>query len=296
MPELVARVDQRVVGVAALAEHLGDALLLQAVGHEHRSSHRRGSPTRLMVISRSSVISCIAYFGPSRPRPLSFTPLNGNQIDAAAGRLVDVHDADVNPARRGQRRGDVAREDAGGKAELRGVDLRRSHRRACRTESPTPPARRSPRTGRACRVARRRGSSASAARRARCPPLTMRAPCATASLDPCLGARGFALADHRADGGLRVARVADLQRSRWPRRTCPETARATRRCTNSRCVEVHAWPARRKAEFAIRGAARSRSASSQTIVAAMLPSSSAIGRSPTSRCSCLPTAVLPVKV
>jgi hypothetical protein len=38
--ELVTGIDQRVVGVAALSEHFRHALLLEAVGHEHRSSHK----------------------------------------------------------------------------------------------------------------------------------------------------------------------------------------------------------------------------------------------------------------
>ena len=37
--QLVTRVDQRVVGVAALAKYLGHAFLLKAAGHEHRSGH-----------------------------------------------------------------------------------------------------------------------------------------------------------------------------------------------------------------------------------------------------------------
>ena len=57
---------------------------------------------------------------------------------------------------------------------------------------------------------------------------------------------------------------------------------------------MQTWPARRNPAATQRGAARSRSASSQTIVAEMLPSSRAIGRRPTERCSSRPTAVLPV--
>ena len=39
MTALVAGVDQRVVGVTALAEYLRHALLLEAAGDEHRSGH-----------------------------------------------------------------------------------------------------------------------------------------------------------------------------------------------------------------------------------------------------------------
>ena len=64
--------------------------------------------------------------------------------------------------------------------------------------------------------------------------------------------------------------------------------------TNSRWSEVQTWPARRNPAATHRGAARSRSASSHTIVAEMLPSSRVIGRRPTERCNSRPTAVLPV--
>ena len=121
--ELVAGVDQRVVGVSALAEDLRHALLLQAVGHEHRSSHLDRSPHKLIVISRSSVISCIAYFGPSRPNPLSLTPLNGIR----STRLLDDSLMWTTPTwmrRAAVRRGiDVAGKDAGREAEFGRVDL-----------------------------------------------------------------------------------------------------------------------------------------------------------------------------
>ena len=236
---------------------------------------------RLIVISRSSVISCIAYFGPSRPRPLSFTPANGIR----STRLLDDSLMCTTPTwmRRAavKRRGDVAREDAGGEPELGRVDLRRSPRRACRTESPRRPARRSLRTARASsRVTSIRMVGISSAPR-RVPPATSRAPPATASLHPLLGARRLGFADHRTDARSRDR--ADRRPSACAVAAASfsqERRRAPRRCTNSRCVDVHAWPARRNAEFATRGAARSRSPSSQTMVAAMLPSSSAIGRRP----------------
>src|SRR5207237_6437536 len=85
-PESLTRVDQRVVCMAALAEHFRDAFLFQAFGDEHRSSHGGRSPyDRLSVTSRSSVISCMAYFGPSRPMPLCLTPANGIR----SARLLD---------------------------------------------------------------------------------------------------------------------------------------------------------------------------------------------------------------
>src|SRR5437899_5033474 len=43
-PETVTRVDQRIVGVAALAEHFRDAFLLQAFGDVHRSGHTSDAP------------------------------------------------------------------------------------------------------------------------------------------------------------------------------------------------------------------------------------------------------------
>jgi len=43
-PQLVARVNQRVIRVAALAEYLFDTFLSQAFGDEHRSGHAQGSP------------------------------------------------------------------------------------------------------------------------------------------------------------------------------------------------------------------------------------------------------------
>src|SRR5205085_8940007 len=83
----LARVDQRVVGVAALAEHLLDALRLQALGDVHRARQALGARgalcghrsvhQRVSVTRRSSVISRIAYLGPSAPTPLSLTPANG---------------------------------------------------------------------------------------------------------------------------------------------------------------------------------------------------------------------------
>ena len=65
-------------------------------------------------------------------------------------------------------------------------------------------------------------------------------------------------------------------------------------CTNSRCVDVHICPARRKAEATERAAARSRSPSSHTMVGEMLPSSRATGRKPTRAWSQAPMRVLPV--
>jgi hypothetical protein len=42
--QLVTRVDQRVVRVAALAEHLLDTFLSETFGDEHGSGHAQGSP------------------------------------------------------------------------------------------------------------------------------------------------------------------------------------------------------------------------------------------------------------
>ena len=50
--------------------------------------------------------------------------------------------------------------------------------------------------------------------------------------------------------------------------------------TNSICTEVQTCPALRKAALAILGTARSMSASAQTMVLAMLPSSSWVLRNP----------------
>src|SRR4249919_3056881 len=43
-PETVTRIDQRIVGVAALAEYFRDAFLLQAFGDVHRSGHQSDTP------------------------------------------------------------------------------------------------------------------------------------------------------------------------------------------------------------------------------------------------------------
>ena len=117
-------------------------------------------------------------------------------------------------------------------------------------ESPTPRARRSPRTGsfmsrrdvdedRRLAAARRRGGRRRTSVRR----------CATASRTHCSRARRFRVADHRPDVG--VADRADRRpaaRGR-ARRASRETARARERCTNSRWVDVQACPARRNAEL-----------------------------------------------
>ncbi|CFU11050.1 Uncharacterised protein [Bordetella pertussis] len=59
---------------------------------------------------------------------------------------------------------------------------------------------------------------------------------------------------------------------------------------------MHTWPALRNAALAIRGTAASRSASAQTMVLAMLPSSICVRRNPAARWMMRPTRVLPVNV
>ena len=69
-----------------------------------------------------------------------------NQVDAAARRVVQVHDADVDAARRRQRPGQVAREQSGGEAERRRVHARSALVERRERARSTGPARRSPRT------------------------------------------------------------------------------------------------------------------------------------------------------
>ena len=97
-----------------------------------------------------------------------------------------------------------------------------------------------------------------------------------------------AVAGSRGIADLQPARRLDQQRRESDSRTCPARTAAASTCTPARRAERRSWR--------IRGAARSRSASSQTIVAgdaAELERDRAAG--PTERCSCLPTSVLPVK-
>ena len=199
-------------------------------------------------MSRSSVISCIAYLGPSRPRPLSLTPPNGMR----STRLLDDSLTWTTPtcsrSRRVHGAGDVAREDAGGQAERRRVDLGdrlverserddRHHRREDLLAHDAHARARDPVEDR--RMEQRARPPAAVHHRRAVPHRFG---------DPGLGAPRFAFADHRADVGVRVARIADLDAAGRRRPAAPRTRSTTASCTNSRCVEVHTWPARRNAE------------------------------------------------
>ena len=116
---LVARIDQRVIRVPALAEHLRDAFLPEAFGDKHRSIH---FAALLRQADRDKAFfghfaHCVLRTFPADAAVLD--PGKRHQVDTAARWLVDMHDPDMQAARGRHRPHDVAREQPGGQTERR---------------------------------------------------------------------------------------------------------------------------------------------------------------------------------
>src|SRR6185436_1481038 len=107
---LVARIDQRIIRVSALTEHLGDAFLPEAFGDKHRSIH--------FAVLLGQADRDKAFFGHFAHCVLRTFSADAavldagerHQVDTAARWLVDVDNADVQATRSHHRAHHVTRE------------------------------------------------------------------------------------------------------------------------------------------------------------------------------------------